>query len=278
MPQVDDGFDPPSKRAVRLLTALPRAYFRPVFLGLEGVQPERPALWVGNHTLYAMLDTPLICERLYQEGVHIRSLGDRGHFRVPLWGQALVKGGMVLGSPENCSALMESGQHVLVFPGGGREVMRRKGESYQLIWKRRTGFARMAIEHGYDIIPFGSLGPDEALDILIDANDVVQSRAWQWLKGKVPLDEMTRGGDMIPPLVKGIGPTLLPRPQRFYFGFGPRISTAGKASDAEALWALREEVAAGIHTQLDRLREFRSVDKSANWSRLRRWLARGEDA
>jgi hypothetical protein len=38
---------------------------------------------------------------------------------------------------------------VLVFPGGGREVTKRKGEAHKVIWKERTGFARMAIEHGY---------------------------------------------------------------------------------------------------------------------------------
>ena len=55
--------------------------------------------------------------------------------------------------------------------------MRRKGEAYRLVWKQRTGFARLAIEHGYDIIPFGSVGPDEAFDILFDANDVMGFRS-----------------------------------------------------------------------------------------------------
>jgi hypothetical protein len=35
---------------------------------------------------------------------------------------------------------------VLVYPGGGREVAKRKGEKYQLLWKERVGFARLAIE------------------------------------------------------------------------------------------------------------------------------------
>lgn len=48
---------------------------------------------------------------------------------------------MVLGTPENCAALMQAGQSILVFPGGGREVMRRKGEAYRLIWKRCRGGA-----------------------------------------------------------------------------------------------------------------------------------------
>lgn len=272
-----EGFVPPSRRLTSLLTALPKAWFDPVFLGLNDLDLSRPALWVGNHTLYGMMDTPLICERLFQEGVSVRALGHREHFKVPFWREMMVWGGMVLGSPENCRALMKSRQHVLVFPGGGREVMRRKGEAYQLIWKNRTGFARMAIVHGYDIIPFGSLGPDEALDIVIDANDVMRTRAWQWLKKRLPLEEITRGGEEIPPLVKGIGPTLLPRPERFYVGFGPRISTdhlAGQEDDPLALWALREKVATGIKVQLNILQAFRLVDQSTQWGRWRKWLAR----
>lgn len=274
MPTRKDGFTPPSPRLVHWMTALHRAYFDPVFLGLDRLSLMRPALWVGNHTIYAMLDTPLLCERLYQEGVLVRALGDRGHFKVPLWGKALVKGGMVLGTPENCQALMQSGQHVLVFPGGGREVMRRKGEAYQLIWKRRTGFARMAIEHGYDIIPFGSLGPDEAFDIVADANDIMATRAWRWLKERLPLDTMTRSGDMIPPLIKGLGPTLLPRPERFYFRFGARIPTAHLAgsTDEATLWAMREAVANGVREQLVYLSEYRAADRPVHWSRLRRLL------
>ena len=89
---------------------------------------------------------------------------------------------MVLGSPEYCAALMEAGQHILVFPGGGREVMRRKGEAYQLIWKQRTGFARLAIEHGYDIIPFGSVLRIRTRQLGRDASDA--DAVWR-LRGRV---------------------------------------------------------------------------------------------
>jgi len=277
-----ERYVPPSPARIQALLSLPRAYFRPEFLGLEALDLGKPALWVGNHTLYGLLDVPLMISHLYSRyGVLPRALGDRGHFSVPGWGSMLARGGMVLGTPENCAALMRSGAHVLVFPGGGREVMRRKGEAYQLIWKRRTGFARMAMEHGYDIIPFGSLGPEESFDILLDANDVMASRLWRWLKERLPLERLTRDGDMIPPLARGLGPTLLPRPQRFYFGFGERISTLelqGSAADPNALWALREQVAVAIEAELARLREYRSMDKPASWSRLRRWLTTTQEA
>lgn len=272
----DKEFVAPSLRIARLMSLGHRAYFNPVYLGLEEMDLSRPALWVGNHTLFAMLDIPLLSHALRERDVVLRSLGDRGHFQVPVWGSLLQRAGMVLGSRENCAALMTAGEHILVFPGGAREVWRRKGEAYQLIWKKRTGFARMAMEHGYDIIPFASLGPDEAFDILADANDVQASQAWRWLNKALPLDAMTRGGEGIPPLVKGVGPTLMPRPQRQYFAFGQRIETSGlvdKLEDEASVWALREQVAESIEEQVERLKAYREEDRSSGWSRLRRRLA-----
>nr|HMS80226.1 hypothetical protein [Burkholderiaceae bacterium] len=35
---------------------------------------------------------------------------------------------------------MRAGESVLVFPGGGREVFKHKGERYHLIWKNRPGY------------------------------------------------------------------------------------------------------------------------------------------
>ncbi|MDM4769165.1 lysophospholipid acyltransferase family protein [Solimonas sp. SE-A11] len=270
-------FTPPSPQQMRRYFALARRWFLPEFLGLWELDLRRPALFVGNHTLFGLTDAPLMIEHLYtQYGVMLRGLGDRGHFQVPYWGEFLARNGMVLGTPENCAALMRAGEHVLVFPGGGREVMRRRGEAYRLIWKRRSGFARLAIEHGYDIIPFGSVGPDESYRILLDANDVQDSRAWRWLSRQLPLESLTRGGDMIPPLVRGLGPSLLPRPQRYYFGFGPRIATTslrGLHDDPAAAWALREQVAGAVEQQISRLLRYRREDRQQSWSLLRRWLA-----
>ena len=276
------SYEPPPPEVLRRQTALARAYFNPHFQGLDALNLKRPALWVGNHTLFGLLDVPLMVEHIYtRHGVMLRGLGDRAHFQLPGWGRLLVDAGMVLGSPEYCAALMEAGQHILVFPGGGREVMRRKGEAYQLIWKQRTGFARLAIEHGYDIIPFASVGPDENFQILLDANDISESRLWQLLSQRLPLDTYTRHGDMIPPLARGLGLTLLPRPQRYYFGFGRRIRTrqlGRDASDTDAVWRLRERVAGAVERQIAALRAFRKTDRKKNWSALRRWLAPVQDS
>lgn len=73
-----------------------------------------------------------------------------------------------------------------------------------------------------------------------------------------------------------LGLGLMPRPQRFYFGFGPRIRTRhlqGRESDPKTLWRLREKVAAAIEGQIERMQRYRATDRNRNRSRLRRWLA-----
>ncbi|WP_245932396.1 lysophospholipid acyltransferase family protein [Isoalcanivorax indicus] len=272
-----DDIRPFSPATARRIMTLGRLYFRPTFVGLEQLDLGKPALFVGNHTLYGMLDLPLMVQHLYtRHGLLPRALGDRSHFMLPLWRDLLRRNGMVLGTPANCDALMDAGESILVFPGGAREVWRRKGEQYQLIWKKRLGFVRQAIKHGYDIIPFGSLGPDECYTILADANDVTDNPTLRWLLEQTGLLGSLRGGDMIPPLSRGMGPTLLPRPQRFYFGFGERIPTrhlAGLQGDEQTLWDIRHQVAAAVEQQIVDLKAFRQGDRRRNWSWLRRHLA-----
>ncbi|MDQ2721815.1 MAG: acyltransferase, partial [Actinomycetota bacterium] len=102
-----------------------------------------------------------------------------------------------------------------------------KDEKYRLIWKQRTGFARMAIEAGCPIVPFGAVGAEECFDILLDADHPVFAPA------RAVVGRLGGNWDLVWPVVRGFGPTPLPRPQQFYFGFGASISTdrwAGRGS------------------------------------------------
>ncbi len=247
-------------------TKLLRLYFSPKFYGLDNIVAAKPALLVGNHTLYGIIDVPLLLAQIYKDkDILVRSLADHAHYDVPLWRNLLDKIGGVEGTRENCSQLMQQGQHVLVFPGGAREVSKRKGEQYQLTWKRRTGFCRMAIQHKYDIIPFAAVGPDDAFDILVDGEDILQSPLGGLLKkaGLLEKDSVIRGGDLLMPLTRGIGPTMLPKPERFYFSIGERIDVsqyAGKAEDESVLFELRDRVAFAIQDQIGEMLSVREQD------------------
>ncbi|MCH8542879.1 MAG: acyltransferase family protein [Alcanivorax sp.] len=272
-----ESFTPPSERLLRRLMAPSRWYFSPQISGTEHVNPARPALFVGNHALFGIIDSPLFVSALYREtGVYPRSLGDHFHFRTPGWGRLLTRFGAVPGTRDNCHALMAARQHVLVFPGGAREVAKRRNEINRLVWKERTGFAYMAIAHGYDIIPFASVGCDEAFDIVYDGDDFSAS----WLgKGLLRLPQARRAlrnGDLFMPVAKGLGPTPLPRPEPFHFRIGAPISTdvapwAGRQDEPQVLWDLREQVAGAIEAMISDLAQDREAARPG-LSRWRRWL------
>jgi 1-acyl-sn-glycerol-3-phosphate acyltransferase len=275
MPKVSEDvldYAPPSVADVsRGLRPLKR-WFDPQYFGLENLDRNRPALYVGNHTIYGIIDSPLIFGGLYeQKGIFVRSLGDNYHFSVPGWGDSLRKYGSVPGTPENCRRLMEGREHVLVFPGGAREVAKRRGEQNRLTWKNRTGFARMAIEHQYPIVPFASLGADDMYTILFDGEDFRNSLLGRRLLANERINHFLRGGDLFMPLTRGLGPTAIPRPERFYFMFGHPIPTTpfkGKADDRHAQWELREQVADAIESMMEELKEIRDADHLPLWRRL----------
>lgn len=253
------------QEAARMMQRVFRALHGPVFVGREHLPApgEGPTLFVGNHTLYGVVDAPVMfLELWFQEGIFLRALGDHTHFKIPGWRDVLTRYGVVDGTREHCAALMQAGEHILVFPGGGREVSKRKGERYELIWKERLGFARMAVEQGCTLQPFSAVGAEEALDILVDADEIMASPLGPWLRiaGVRP--------DVVLPIVKGIGPTPIPRPERLYFEFHEPISTeglAGQHEDVEVLRALRDEVRASVEAGIERLRERQKRDPKRSW-------------
>jgi 1-acyl-sn-glycerol-3-phosphate acyltransferase len=239
---------------VPLLEPLERVT-RPKLYGVENI-PVDGSLLVGNHTLYGLLDLPFMLAELWKRRhLTVRSLGERAHYAIPLWRDALTLCGMVRGTRENVRALMDQRQTLLVFPGGSREVNKRRGEKYQLMWKERIGFARLAIEYGYPIVPFAAVGAEEMLDIVIDESNPAFAR----------LSDVVRKltGWPMQPLVHGVGPTLLPHPERLYFWFGEPIDTtrfAGRQDDDEAARAVGNEVKRAVEGGIDFLLAERETD------------------
>jgi 1-acyl-sn-glycerol-3-phosphate acyltransferase len=253
-----------------------RWYFAPEYLHLERVDPRRPTLFVGNHSLYGVLDVLLFADGLYRErGVVLRSLADRNHFKVPVWRDFVAQTGAVLGTRANCAALMRRGEHVLVFPGGAREVFKHKGEAYRLIWKERFGFVQLAIEHGYTITPYATVGAEEAFDVLLDSVDYMNTPLGRHLKRSGMADRYLRGGEEFPPLVRGVGLTAVPRPEKLYFSIGRSIDTAryrGQEDDPEVLRRVRNRVGRSLEQLIAELRAHRA--RATGQGMLRRVLNR----
>lgn len=247
------SFEPPPQSEVKKSRTLLQRYFSPVYSGMDNINPRRPTLFVGNHTRFGVLDVPLLSRELYlQKGIFVRSLADRAHFDIPLWRDYLYKNGAVLGSREVCNALMEAGESIMVFPGGAREVVKGKGMCYKLLWRERLGFVRMAIQNGYSITPFSSVGADEALDVIADYDDFMDALPGKLIK-TAGLEKHLRDGEMLMPIPRGIGLTPFPRPERFYFSIGKPIETRryrGKHEDKEVLHKIQARVADSINDMI----------------------------
>lgn len=248
--------DPPTdatlKRMLRLL-APARALINPKVYGAENL-PGRGALLVGNHTLIGLLDAPLLCAELWERGIRVRVLGNHAHFKLPRWRDLLLAVGVVPGTPATAEELMDRGETLLVFPGGGREVAKRKGEKYQLLWENRMGFARLAVKHGYPIVPFATVGAEDALDVVVDTDN-------RFLRPAQQLFERISGSPDLFPIVRGIGPTPIPRPERQYYWFGTPIDAAAvAATDDRAVGAIRDQTKTAIEHGIAFLLEEQRAD------------------
>ncbi|CAB1213266.1 lysophospholipid acyltransferase family protein [Acinetobacter bouvetii] len=240
-------------RWIKHLSVLSRLYFTPTFLGAEHIDAAKPAMYVGNHTLYGVLDSPILIDYLYNvHKVAVVSIADHGHFYLPLWRTLFKKFGAVDGEKEYIRALMQQGYSILVFPGGGREVLKRKGEAYQLIWKQRYGFLKLAQEFDYDIVPFAALGGDEVFELGFDANRIIESFWFQKLLKLPKLDQLLRHGDVIPSLPKNIIPKRLP----FYFQFMPRQNMS-HIQNIQDLHHFRDVIQQQIYAGLAHLKQQR---------------------
>lgn len=248
------GVQQPTGLAFRLWYQAVKRVFDPVIIGADTI-PDQPCLFVGNHSLFA-LDGWVIGPVMQEElGRFVRALGDKFLFTVPSVGDRLLQMGAVMGHPDVCAALMRDGQDLIVFPGGAHEAVKPRRDIYELQWKERYGFVRLAARHGYTIVPFGIVGPDEFYDHLVEGEDLPDTPVGQLLRRFGLLDENTRS-DMLPPIPVGALGTLLPKPKRCYLGFGEALDLArfkGRTPTRKQQQQLRDEVATQIEAQLSRL-------------------------
>jgi 1-acyl-sn-glycerol-3-phosphate acyltransferase len=232
-----------------------RRVTQPKVLGIEHI-PHRPVLFAGNHSRYALLDLPVMMGELWtRRRIAVRPLGEHAHYAIPVWRDLLTMAGMVSGTRANVRVLMRDGQNILVFPGGTGEVFKGRGQDYQLIWKERLGFARLAIEFGYPIVPFAAVGAEEMFHVVVDRETPIAAQVSALIRRLVGLP--------LPPIPRGMGLTLLPRPERLYFWFGQPVDTSrygGAGDDDAAARAVRDEVRAAVQAGIQILLAERERD------------------
>uniref|UniRef100_A0A0D9V0W2 Serine aminopeptidase S33 domain-containing protein n=1 Tax=Leersia perrieri TaxID=77586 RepID=A0A0D9V0W2_9ORYZ len=206
--------------------------------GLAGVPDKGPVLLVGYHQLLAMEITSMAEEFLREKKAVLRTLAHPVYFVgnyeilrqeisffdiVPLYGGVQV-------SPINTYRLFERDEFVLLYPGGIREALHRKGEDYQLFWPDQPEFVRMAAQFGVTVIPFGCVGEDDILEIILDYNDIKNIPCI-----RESIESFNQDCPGVRSTVKGEEgnqvlhlPAVLPKlPGRLYYLFGKPIEMKG---------------------------------------------------
>ncbi|WP_197283703.1 lysophospholipid acyltransferase family protein [Mycobacterium sp. Marseille-P9652] len=228
---------------------------QPYVDGLEHLPRDGRFLLVGNHTQFGS-EIYLISDAVRRAiGKRVRPLADRGFGRMRgLPADLMAAYGGVVGAPETARELMRNDQTILVFPGGGREIPKFKGEEYTLRWQGREGFARLAAENDYPIVPVGLVGGDDVYRSWT-TRDSAYGRLSEALGRR-----LNGRPDMAMPLLRGIGPTLIPRPRRMYLRFGAPIDSTAPASAGAQDWVTglkdrTQRAVEGLLADLMRVRE-----------------------
>lgn len=234
--------------------------------GLENLPRDGRFLLVGNHTTAGWAEIVLTPYFVHRElGVRVRGLATRQLADMRGIGREVMEAaGAVVGDPETGAELMRQNETVLVFPGGGRDMLKFKGEEYQLLWEGRSGFARLAIAHDYPIVPVGLVGGDDVYHMLVE-------RGGTWERMTRGIGQRLHGVNGVGiPLVRGVGPTMVPRPQRMYLRFGSPIDTTRPAKIAAEDWqnTVKERTQTALEGILDDLRTRRESDPYRNLNPL----------
>ena len=220
--------------------------------GLENVPPggdgssssrtSQASLFVMNHSLMGLEMAPFV-NTLYQEkDIFVRGLADHFHFASPHGHVLREVFGAVDGTRENVDILMSHNQNVLVYPGGGHEILKHSSvPKCKLLWKERLGFARMAIKYGYPIIPCAAVGTEDMLDIMCD----------------IPIDFIRK--DLSLPVVS-FNPKKL---QNIYFWFGTPISTTqynGDYTNDTYAKQVRDQVKSAVELGIQQMKQQQQND------------------
>lgn len=203
---------------------------------------EGPVLIVGYHMLLGIELIPLVCQFFIQRKIVLRGMAHPMLFVKLKDGRLLdsfpfdqigIFGGVPV-SAVNFYKLLSLKSHILLYPGGIREALHRKGEEYKLFWPEQSEFIRMAARFGAKIVPFGVVGEDDFGDVLLDYDDQIKIPFMKSI-----IEEFTNSVGNLRTEMRGEVanqdlhfPMFLPKvPGRFYYYFGKPIETEGRKQE-----------------------------------------------
>lgn len=120
--------------------------------GIEHIPTTGSALIVYYHGAIPVDIYYLIARVVLVRNRLIYSVGDRFLFKIPGWGIIADALKVSPGTVQSCSNILKEGNLLSISPGGVYEAQ-FGNHYYELLWKKRFGFAKVAIESQSIIIP-----------------------------------------------------------------------------------------------------------------------------
>lgn len=240
---------------------------------LSNIPNDRPVIFVGNH-MYMGLDLSLVIYKIFKErGIMIRGLAHPMLFETKMeedlqestLSDLFRNFGAVPVSGETMFKLLKNGYSALLYPGGAREALHRKGETHEIFWPERSEFVRMAARFGCTIIPVSTVGEDDLLDIILDLNDL---RNIPTFEERFTYPTTNIRGDLNGEVADQALhlPFAAPKlaPGRLYVKFGKPVITAGREKelqhDREQAQAIYKYVESEVRSGLEYLQWKRQED------------------
>jgi 1-acyl-sn-glycerol-3-phosphate acyltransferase len=227
----------PESRVGRTLVDVALRYFDARLVDHERVPRSGGVLLVVNHGVFGF-DAFLLGALVWR---HTRRLplwlADWNLWKTPGLGATLDWVNAIPGTPDDAVAHLESGDLVIVYPGGIFDSYKHARDRHKLKWRGRAGFARVAMRAGAPIVPVAACGVDDMYRII----------------GRDPILGRLLFGDprYNLPLALGRWGTLVPRPAKVTLHALPPIVPEGDVGRPDDVERVRRYVHDSIQAKLD---------------------------
>lgn len=112
------------------------------------------------------------------------------NMRFPILRSIIIRMGVIPADAQSIRAALKPGNAVIVVLGGAAEALDTKPGEYVLTLSRRTGFFRLALQHGADVVPTFGFGENDIFDTVTVKGSwlrQLQLRAYKVLSFSMPI-------------------------------------------------------------------------------------------
>ena len=152
-------------------------YFRLEFDGFENL-PDEPCLLIGVHSGGPLtMDAWTVIMAWWRQFGNTRSLHGTAHdvlMNTPVLGEYFKRLGVISPSKENIRAAFDSGDDVILWPGGEVDCYRKWTDRDRAVLGGRKGFIRLAMSAGVPIVPVATVGGHDTLFVLSEGRGLAK--------------------------------------------------------------------------------------------------------